>query len=167
MCLYNYFHVFLNIFHWLLRRDNQELRHLFTCALRVLSRLEFICVQFSALDTICKERPQDMVMIHVRKTNTYAYELTPHWKGFRTWVQKSSFTGEKALAHLRRDCGFSRRQRVSLQTQLAVFAGGKPAFITALMTPTDWGDRMNLSYCSENLCIFVVATWKLKIRFFS
>ncbi|XP_040914629.1 zinc finger protein 618 isoform X5 [Toxotes jaculatrix] len=29
---------------------------------------------------------------------------------------------EKALAHLRRDRGFNRRQRVSLQTQLAVFA---------------------------------------------
>ncbi|KAM6975573.1 zinc finger protein 618 isoform 3-T3 [Tautogolabrus adspersus] len=29
---------------------------------------------------------------------------------------------EKALAHLRRDSGFNRRQRVSLQTQLAVFA---------------------------------------------
>ncbi|XP_074473481.1 zinc finger protein 618 isoform X3 [Sebastes fasciatus] len=29
---------------------------------------------------------------------------------------------EKALAHLRRDRGFSRQQRVSLQTQLAVFA---------------------------------------------
>lgn len=99
-------------------------------------------------------KAQVMVMIHVRKTNTYAYELTPHWKGFRTWVQKSSFTGEKALAHLRRDCGFSRRQRVSLQTQLAVFAGGKPAFITALMTPTDWGDSMNLIYCSDNLLHF-------------
>ncbi|XP_034060148.1 zinc finger protein 618 isoform X4 [Gymnodraco acuticeps] len=29
---------------------------------------------------------------------------------------------EKALAHLRRDCGSDRRQRVSLQTQLAVYA---------------------------------------------
>lgn len=84
----------------------------------------------------------------------YAYELTPHWKGFRTWVQKSSFAGEKALAHLRRDCGFNRRQRVSLQTQLAVFAGGKPALVTALMTPTDWGDRVNFQALSRETPVF-------------
>lgn len=53
----------------------------------------------------------------------------------KTRVQKSSFAGEKAAAGLRRDGGLSRWQQVLLQTQLAVFAGGKPALVAALMTP--------------------------------
>lgn len=29
-----------------------------------------------------------MAMIHVRKTHTYAYELTPQWKGFQNMSPK-------------------------------------------------------------------------------
>lgn len=122
-------------------------------------------VQFSVLDTVSDLKSWWRSSL---EKDRYTYELTPHWKGFRTWVQKSSFAGEKALAHLRRDRGFNRRQRVSLQTQLAVFAGGKPALVTALMTPTDLGDRVNyqaLSTETPEFSLFCHIEVLLKVNF--
>lgn len=103
---------------------------------------------------------------------TRQHELTAHWKGCKTRVQKSSFAGEKALAGLHRDRGFSRWQQVLLQTQLAVFAGGKPALVTALMTPTDPVGKSELPgtpsvFCVAHTQVLLNINSAVRIFFFS
>lgn len=66
---------------------------------------------------------------------------------------KSSSTGKKAHVGLHRDRGFSRWLQVLLQAQSAVFAGGKPELVAALMIPTHPVGKSELPGTPSVVCI--------------
>lgn len=137
--------MFQVIFCWLLTISKPKLKHMFTC----LCKNSHCTAPVHLCAVKCTGRGlwwnlEVMDVIHVCKVTLSIWVNFTLKRFSEHESKKSSFTGEKSLVHLLRDSGFNRRQRVSLQTHLALFAGGKPALVTALMILIDSGDRVNL-----------------------